>query len=708
MEDVMGNGKKAGSDPQEINISDILYLIMRMKWIILIVTVIFAAAGFIYSSSTYIATYSATASMIVNAKQQGSTYVSDQKSPDSSDIYLAQKLVSTYELVLKSNRVMEYVVKKLDTNIPASVISSYISLNAAADTQVLYLTVTSPDPKLSMNIANTLMEVAPKAMTETVEIGSINILDQATLPVAPNAHSTARDIALFGLVGLFLSFGLTVLFGLIFFKIKNSDDIEERLTISPLGEIMHIGHKERQNGILLSSEGIPPYYVESYMMLAAMVSYISSQKNTQKILITSTQPDEGKTSVSINLAMALAKSGKKVILIDCDLRKPSIHRILDISREDAGYLYDSFKDSNALAGCIYEAGNGLSVIPFLSRFEYHYDLFSSKEFTNAVDELAKAYDCVIFDSAPANTITDSINLARISDGVIMVVRQDQAPERIINDTLEKLRAVGANILGCVLNDIRHHNMGSGYTSKYYYYAKKGYHYNAGIQKDDKMISFNNQAQDEVSLKPLVTKHEKPKWALLFFAFAALFAVLFFSFMRGDRLSALNRKTVVLLAPYAQSIVNAVSGAISGTSNSVNYTGPAAINSTAQAMASAIHVILFFIASLTLYLVLKGLKIKPLINLAATTAFCLGTGYLTEMLQNNVVGRGYENIDVVNNCIGVGCGLVIFLIVLVFSALCAGKSRRLSAHRPVSQMKDTALINFKDDESVPKSSTKGDR
>ena len=463
---------------REVKLSDIFYLILRRKWIILAILILFVIAGYFYTEKTYSPYYSATASFVVNTKTNQS-YMGDTENPTSNDIYLAQKLVNTYTLILKSNRVMDYVIDKLDLDLTPEVLGSYVRLSSIEDTQILYLTVTCSDPELAVNVANAIIEVAPQAMMETVEIGSVNVLDKAAMPTMPKPLNALNNMATAALLGLALGIGLSVLFGLIIFKVKNSSDIEEKLTMPTLGEISHIGHEDRRNGFLLTSLDIPSSFIESYMMLGTIVRYVAANNKMKKLMITSSLGNEGKTLVSINLSLALIKSGKSVLLIDCDLRKQGVHKRLGISRNSVDDLYDVFgsvKNDADLEKCILKMSSGLNVIPFISPADKMDDIFASTAFNNAMNTLAKQYDYVIFDTAPAYNVTDTINLVGVIDGVIMVVRQEHVSLKIVSDSLNNLTRVGAKIIGCVLNDIRYHSIGSGYTYKYKHYYRMKYDY----------------------------------------------------------------------------------------------------------------------------------------------------------------------------------------------------------------------------------------
>jgi capsular exopolysaccharide synthesis family protein len=284
-------------------------------------------------------------------------------------------------------------------------------------------------------------------------------------------------------------------------KIKNSADIEEKLAIPTLGEIGHVANTEQKNNkhaLLLTSSQLPASYMEAYKMLDVIIRYTTNTSQLKKLMITSALESEGKTLVSINLGTALANSGKSVLLIDCDLRKSSVHKKLGITRSNLGdnNLYNALKNHDDLNKCIIRMQSGLAVLPFINPPGVFKNIFESSAFHKAITLLAQRYDYILFDTAPASKVTDTINLVSCVDGIILVIRQEQAPVSVVSDTITTLRKVGGNIIGSVLNDVRHHGIGSTYYSKYKYYYNNKYE----LEKGDAVKA--SDADDEEAPVPI--------------------------------------------------------------------------------------------------------------------------------------------------------------------------------------------------------------
>ncbi|MDP4152798.1 MAG: polysaccharide biosynthesis tyrosine autokinase [Bacillota bacterium] len=448
---------------KEITFSDVFYWALRWKWIVLVSLITAVGGSFIYTKSTYTTSYTATASMVVNIEQDPTLTMQ----PTAADIYLAQNLSDTYALILKSNRVISYVKDKLNLDMPLSELRSYIKLTTTKNTQILYVNVTCSDPQLAVKIANKVMEVAPKAMMETVEIGTINVLDYATLPTAPEPPKISINIIFGALIGIGAGIVITLLLGILSARFRSSEEVEDALIIPTLGEIPHIGKKEKSNGSLLSSESVPINYSEAFRMIGTVVQFVAGNAGLKTLAVTSSTENEGKTLLSVNIALALVQAGKKVLLIDSDIVNPSVNKLLKIPEEQVSYFSQALKES--LSSCIVNLSSGLSVIPFIKDRERDHALFSSPLFYKAIDGLKTIYDYIIFDTAPVSAVTDAIALAGRTDGVILIVRQEHASQSTVSAAVAQLRLVKANIIGCVLNDIRYRKPGSGYSDKYRYY-----------------------------------------------------------------------------------------------------------------------------------------------------------------------------------------------------------------------------------------------
>lgn len=204
---------------------------------------------------------------------------------------------------------------------------------------------------------------------------------------------------------------------------------------------------------------------EAYRTIRTNIEFSSLDKEMRLILITSSGPQEGKSTTSSNLALAMAQSGKKTLLIDCDLRKPTIHKKFKISNRIG--LSNLLADGLKLSDVIFCFGKGMDVLTSGTIPPNPSEMLSSKKMKIFLQEASKVYDRIIIDSPPVNAVTDAQILATVTDGVVLVVGSGITEIDMAKRAKELLSKVKANILGVVLNKTE--AMGRKYGKQYYYY-----------------------------------------------------------------------------------------------------------------------------------------------------------------------------------------------------------------------------------------------
>ena len=211
----------------------------------------------------------------------------------------------------------------------------------------------------------------------------------------------------------------------------------------------------------------------------------ASEKKTNIIGITSAQPSEGKSTIAINLAYSLAELGKSVILLDCDLRRPSIHTNLRFSQIPG--LTEVMNGSINLANAVsrYKSSNGKTHFDLIVSGELPdnpSEILGSKDFKHLLNVASDTYDVVILDLPPVNAVIDAAVVAKLTDGLILVVRENHCPQFVLQDCVEQLKYAKANILGFVMNGSsngagKRYKYGKAYRygDGYYQYGQYGYY-----------------------------------------------------------------------------------------------------------------------------------------------------------------------------------------------------------------------------------------
>ena len=200
---------------------------------------------------------------------------------------------------------------------------------------------------------------------------------------------------------------------------------------------------------------------ESYRTLRTNIQYSSFDKEYKVIMVTSSEPTEGKSTTAGNLALCLAQGGKKVILVDCDLRKPSLHKKFKISNLVG--LSDVIIGKEDFDSSVHKHNSNLVILTSGKIPPNPSEMLSSKAMENLLEDLKTKFDYIVLDTPPVQAVTDSQVLAAKADGTIIVIKAEKTKKDSVQSAINLLKKVNANIIGTVLNGIDNSR------SKYYYY-----------------------------------------------------------------------------------------------------------------------------------------------------------------------------------------------------------------------------------------------
>ncbi len=339
-----------------------------------------------------------------------------------------------------------------------------------------------------------LVKAKNKAEIESAsEIGTIEVVDPALKPTSPVKPSKKRNTLLGLLSGLILGVGLAFFLDYVDKTIKTEDEAKKLLNLPILGVIPRPGaggsyryiysHRssqkkkrketrasileERKTPIELITRDLPQSHIsEAYRALRVNLQFARLRRKLKTLVVTSSIPLEGKTSVAINLAITLASAGEKVLLADADLRAHKIHKVFKL--DAAPGLADLFIAEKSPKDVIHsvEGVDNLDLLTSGSLPPNPSELLSSSQMKKLILELKKEYDRVLFDSPPLLGVADPSILSSNVDGILLVLAANEVDGQAVQKAKESLEKVKAHILGLVLNKVKPEHLGYG---KYYYY-----------------------------------------------------------------------------------------------------------------------------------------------------------------------------------------------------------------------------------------------
>ncbi|MBF0395304.1 MAG: polysaccharide biosynthesis tyrosine autokinase, partial [Desulfobacterales bacterium] len=312
-------------------------------------------------------------------------------------------------------------------------------------------------------------------MTEDMKTGNIRVVDKAEVPEKPIKPKKKRNIILSVFIGLFFGIGLAFFFEYLDNTIKIPEDIKNHLKIPYLGPVPYLDIDEgtsetaSERPELITFHSPKSTASEAYRGIRTGILFSSAGSEPRVILVSSAGPQEGKTLTSTNLAITMAQSGNKVVIIDCDLRRPKVHKMFNLSR-DIG-MTNVLVGNKKIDEVVLQTGiPNLSMIPSGPIPPNPSEILGSNRMKDILELLKEKFDKVIIDTPPITAVTDAVILSKAVDGVVLVVRANDTIREIAKNGVDQILSVGGHLLGAILNGV---DIGK---DSYYYYQYYYYYY----------------------------------------------------------------------------------------------------------------------------------------------------------------------------------------------------------------------------------------
>ncbi len=515
----------------EIDILQILSVLWEKKIVIAIVSLAAAVVSFVGAALFTVPRYQSDILIYVNNNSisLGGTSLSFS----SGEITAARQLLDTYLVALKSRSCLNAVIEKAALPYSRETLNSMISASSVNDTEWFKVAVTSTIPEEARVIADTIAEVLPDLLSNTIKGSSVEVVDFAIKPekkVSPGYGT----YALYGfIIGFVLIAGIFSLQEILNDKIHNEETLSEIADSIPLLAYIPVGNmngnqsynkygygynkkskksykkKKRNNDTSLPLCGDLDFASdEAYKLLQKSVQYSFDKDGCKVIGITSSERKEGKSSLAINLSYTLSCDKQKVLLIDGDMRLPSIAKKLGIDSDIGLSDYLTGRAKNADGIRFSEKAPALSVICAGTLPPNPFVLLGSASMERLIAALKESFDYIIIDLPPVNIVSDPLAVAHCLDGFIVEVRSEFSTRQGIKDVVDKLQIVDSNIFGFVLtgSGTSSENKYGKYTkySKYGKYTKYGYSYHSkAYEKSYDRVIAKNKSANSVS----IDKHE---------------------------------------------------------------------------------------------------------------------------------------------------------------------------------------------------------
>ena len=487
------------SELTEVNFRRLFDAVFQKKWMILFVSLMCVVLVVFGTLRWVEPLYEASAVFYVN---NSALSIGDASlSIESGDISASKSLVNTYIVILKDRVTLVDILDYAGIKMHYSQLEDMIEAEPLNETEVFKVVVTCNDPKDAEKLANAIAYILPKRIASIIDGSSVKIVSDAITPVRPSSPNYTMSAIIGFMLGFVLSAGAVVLRVMLDTTVRLQEDINQSCRYPVLVSVPDMTGQNKsgssyayEKSYAHSKKG--KYAVtkqltkraimgpdisfaasEAYKLLRTKLQFSFSDENNCRVIgLSSALSGEGKSLTSVNLAFALSQLKKRVILIDCDMRRPTLAEKLGILKQPglSSYLTRQCSLDELIQQCgIKDNETAFHVITAGQNPPNPIELLSSERMKNLLESMREEYDYVILDLPPVGEVSDAMAVAKQTDGILLIVRQNFCERGVLREAVQQFEFVNAKILGVVFNCTSERG-GKGYYKSYY--KKYGYGY----------------------------------------------------------------------------------------------------------------------------------------------------------------------------------------------------------------------------------------
>lgn len=433
-----------------MNLNDYL-TILRRRWVSALVVALAVVAASVGYTLAVPAQYTASTQLFFGLRSGATAQDLAQGSN------FTQNQMTSYVAVAKSPLVLDKVISSLGLSTTSDELATRVNANAALETVVLKISVTDTSGVGAADIANaigqqliTTVGTLTPEQADGGEAVRATILTPASVPLEASSPNILRNIALGLVLGLLLGVGFALLRNLLDTKIRGHQDVQAMTETPVLGSIALDKHVSEHP--LIVADHPHSAAAEAVRRLRTNLQFIGDGSECETLVVTSSLAGEGKSTLSVNLATSMADAGARVILVDANLRRPSVASYLDLEVRTG--LSSILTGRAELADVVQTWGEStLTVLPSGPIPPNPSELLGSAAMFELMAKLTSSYDVVLLDTPPVLPVTDATILTRMVGGAIVVAGADRLHRRQLRDSLANLETAGAHVYGVVLNKV---------------------------------------------------------------------------------------------------------------------------------------------------------------------------------------------------------------------------------------------------------------
>ena len=467
------NKHREGTD---VNLMDLMRVIRNKIWQIILIGFVFSVLGVCLCKYVLPDKYESTTTIYVLNRDNNSNVIS------SNELQTGSQLTKDYSVMITSRYVMEKVIDELQLDMTVKQLREHITVEVPSETRAINIIVTDKDPAQAQRIANAVRGYASEHIKNIMAVDAVNVVDEADYPTEKSSMRASVMGLIAAVIGVFLFISYVTFRFILDDTLKTREDIEKHLDLSTLALIprdeaieektakgrtpKNGGKKQSKHpdtyegdpadhavsqSISTKSENLSFQTREAFKTLRSNIEF--SGEGIKVINVTSCMPNEGKSEISFELSKAFAENGKKVLLVDADMRNSTMRTHFMKGR--IAYGLSHFLVGNCSANAIvYKTDRANFHVIFSGpKTPSPAELLDSEPFSRLVEATKSVYDVVIIDSPPLGSVIDAAVIAKKCDGTVLVVSNAEVSFRLAQSVAEQLQRAGCRIFGCVLNKV---------------------------------------------------------------------------------------------------------------------------------------------------------------------------------------------------------------------------------------------------------------
>ena len=422
--------------------------VLREQWFVLLISVLLGLAG--AAGVFYLRPPDYTAKLTMYVSSQGG----DTTSAAYQGAQLSQQRVSSYVQLVSSRRVSEDVIRELRLPVTPEGLSEQITATSSIDSVLIDISVVDRSPDRAATIANAVGNVFTGLVSELEQpvtpglpqAVAVRVVQPAAVPVEPSSTGLPVTLAIGVLAGLATGIAGAQLRNALDVSVKSPEQLRAAAGAPNLGTVAHDPNVPKRP--LTVHEDVQSPRSEAFRQLRTNLQFVDVDNARKILLITSSMPNEGKTTTLLNLAIAMASAGNRVLVVEADLRRPKAANLLGLERTVG--LTSVLSGRVSAHQAIQPWGGGaFDVLASGALPPNPSELLASKHMEVLLTELRELYDVVLIDSPPLLPVTDAAAIAPYTDGAILVCRYTKTTRSQVESAVQALRGVSAPLLGTV-------------------------------------------------------------------------------------------------------------------------------------------------------------------------------------------------------------------------------------------------------------------